>query len=463
MRIKLDAKQRSFTRIAVWTFTVCLLITVAVWRFDTISSIFKNLLSVMAPLIIGLIMAYLLSPMVNWFDKKYAKLTDRKKPHPRLKRTLSVSTTMLIVVAVIVGLVAAILPELISSIKNLITNLPDYLRNVTDWITKRVSGLEHSHPQLYSRLMSIWNSAQDSVTNLAHQYEPKLDSIISGGGDVLSIVTTSAISVVTWVTNFLIGMITSIYLLYNKERYLAQVRKLLYATLPEKGVHKFLRIGSHVSYTFMHFLSGKTLDSVIIGLLCFIGLTIIGTPYVTLISIIIGVTNIIPFFGPIIGAIPSGFLILISDPGKVIPFVIFIIILQQFDGNILGPTILGDSLGLPMFWILFAIIVGGGMFGFIGMVVFVPLFAAIYALLSDFLKERLDKKGLPIEDESYMTNEIHYADKPDQIVGDKTLKEKPEMKDSGDDSPDQPPQEPQTEVSAEPPQEEETRDETNDQ
>ena len=185
---------------------------------------------------------------------------------------------------------------------------------------------------------------------------------------------------------------------------------VLYATLPQERVHGFLRIGSHVSYTFMHFFSGKTLDSILIALLCFIGMTILKMPYITLISITVGVTNIIPFFGPIIGAVPSALLILLSEPRKVIPFVIFILVLQQFDGNFLGPKILGDSLGLPMFWILFAITIGGGMFGFIGMVAFVPLFAAVYALFSDFLSDRLHKKGLPKDTECYMTDDIHYAE-----------------------------------------------------
>ncbi|MBP0966362.1 MAG: AI-2E family transporter, partial [Oscillospiraceae bacterium] len=148
---------------------------------------------------------------------------------------------------------------------------------------------------------------------------------------------------------------------------------------------------------------------ILIGLLCFIGMTILKMPYITLISILIGVTNIIPFFGPIIGAVPSALLILLSEPRKVIPFVIFILVLQQFDGNFLGPKILGDSLGLPMFWILFAITIGGGMFGFGGMVAFVPLFAAVYTLFSDFLSGQLHKKGLPPDTECYMTNEIHFS------------------------------------------------------
>ena len=411
MRIRMDDRQRSIAKAAVWTFTICLLIGIAVWRFSSLTRIAGETVSVLAPIIIGLILAYLLSPLMGWIEKKVAFFSDRRKPHPRVKRVISVSLTMLIVVAAVIGLVAAIVPELISSIKNLLVSLPDYLTSITNWINRRVAGLKDTQPQVYSALMAIWDNAQNSVNDFAHQFEPKLDSIISGGGDFLSLVTSSAVSIVTWAKNILIGLILAIYLLYNKERYLAQARKMLYALLPEEKVHSFLRIGSHVSYTFMHFLSGKTVDSLIIGLLCFIGLTILNTPYAALISIIVGVTNIIPFFGPFIGAIPSGVLILLTEPGKVIPFAIFILILQQFDGNILGPKILGDSLGLPMFWILSAIVIGGGMFGFVGMVAFVPLFAAMYTLFSDFLASRLSKKGLPSEIDSYLTNEIHFADK----------------------------------------------------
>ena len=162
----------------------------------------------------------------------------------------------------------------------------------------------------------------------------------------------------------------------------------------------------------MHFISGKSLDSLIIGILCFIGLTIMDMPYVALISLVVGVTNIIPFFGPFIGAIPSAFLVLIAEPSKLIPFVIFILVLQQFDGNFLGPKILGDSLGLPTFWVLFAIFIGGGLFGFIGMVAFVPLFAALYTFTKEFLAERLSRKGMPCDTESYMSGELVYAETP---------------------------------------------------
>ncbi|MBQ9905854.1 MAG: AI-2E family transporter [Oscillospiraceae bacterium] len=412
MKVHMDDRQRSIAKTAVWIFSVCLTIGIAVWRWSSLVEIFRKILSVMAPVLVGLVLAYLMSPLQNWLEIRIGRFTDKNKPHPRLKRALSVTGAILVLLIAIFGLVAAIVPELISSIKNLLVSLPEYLTNMTDWINAHIASLKDDQPQLYSVLTNIWDTALNSANNFADQFEPKLDSIASGGADVISTLTSGAVSVFKWLTNFLLGIIITIYLLYNKETYLAQARKLLYAVLPEKNVHTFLEIGSHVSYKFMHFLSGKTLDSMIIGLLCFTGMTILNMPYTTLISILVGVTNIIPFFGPIIGAVPSALLILLSEPRKLIPFVIFILVLQQFDGNFLGPKILGESLGLPMFWTLFAITVGGGIFGFVGMVAFVPIFAAVYTLFSDFLSEQLHKKGLPADTANYMTNEIHYASPP---------------------------------------------------
>ena len=417
MKVRMDEHQRAIAKTAVWIFTVCMLIGIAVWRWTALIGVLRRILGVLAPIIIGLVMAYLLNPLMMWIEKQFTKLFERKKPHPTLRRVISVTLTFMILVAAIVGLVMAIVPELINSIKNLIVNMPGYLTSVGAWMERNIAGLETDQPQLYSALMSFWNNAESNLSTFAEQLAPKLDSIASGGADIISQITSGAVSIVSSVLDFLLGLIMSIYLLYNKEHYQAQARKVLYALFPQEKTHAALHIGAHVSYTFMHFLSGKTLDSLIIGLLCFIGLTILKMPYVTLISIVVGVTNIIPFFGPIIGAVPTGLLVLLTEPKKVIPFVIFILLLQQFDGNILGPKILGDSLGMPMFWTLFAITVGGGLFGFIGMVAFIPLFAALYAFLSEFFTDRLEKKGLPSDTESYMTNKIHFAETPEQPPG----------------------------------------------
>ncbi len=413
MKIRIDEKHKETARTAILVFTVCLLIGICLWRLAEVREFLNKILGIFAPILWGLALAYLLSPIQVWMETRLGRLIERKKPHPKLKRALSSFCTLLVLVLVLFGLIAAIIPELYSSIKNLLTHLPEYMTNVGNWIEVRIAGLEEEQPQMYSALNSLWNSVLNGIMNYTDQFEPKLDSLASGGADLISSLTSGAFSVLNAVLDFLLGIIFALYLLVQKERYQAQMRKFLYALLPEAHVHKFLKAGSHVSHTFMHFFSGKLVDSLVIGLLCFIGLTLLNMPYAALISIFIGVTNIIPFFGPFIGAIPSGLLILLSEPKKVIPFAIFILVLQQFDGNILGPKILGDSLGLPMFWVLFAITVGGGLFGFVGMVAFIPLFAALYTFLSDFLADKLEKKGLPQSTGSYYSNELHTANPPD--------------------------------------------------
>lgn len=442
MKVRMDDRQRGIAKTAVWIFSICLLIGIAVWRWSALMNLLGGVISVLTPVILGLVIAYLLNPLEVWIEKRLGKLTDRKKAHPRIRRGIAVALTLLILFLAIFGLVAAIVPELIRSVKNLLSNMPGYLTSMGAWFERHIAKLETNQPQVYSILKDAWTNAQSALSDFTGQFAPKIDSIASGGADFLSVLTSSAISIVNAVTNFFLGTIIAVYLLYNKEHYQAQARKFLYALFPEGRTHSFLRVGSHVSYTFMHFLSGKTLDSLIIGLLCFIGMTILRMPYITLISILVGVTNIIPFFGPFIGAIPSGLLILLSEPGKVIPFAIFILALQQFDGNILGPKILGDSLGLPMFWTLFAIVVGGGLFGFIGMVAFIPLFAALYTFLSDFLAARLNKKGLPSDTESYMTNKIHRAAKPEQQSAQSTPDSKEQETAAADAAPPAPEQHP---------------------
>lgn len=411
MKIHITEKQKSVAICTVWVFFTCLLLTIIVWRFSSLVAIAEKVIHVLSPVIWGLVFAYLLSPLQNWIEKQLAKLTDRKKEHPVLKRVCAVTITILLFLAALAGIIAMLLPELIESVRTLFNNLPDYLKNMGEWVFSHIAGLKETQPQIYDSIISGLQSLQDKLVGFVTEFEPKVDSLISGANFITTL-TSSAYAFFNGIMNFLLGIMVAIYLLYNKERYLAQIKKILYALFPQHRVHSALRIGSRVSYTFMHFISGKSLDSLIIGILCFIGLTIMDMPYVALISLVVGVTNIIPFFGPFIGAVPSAFLVLIAEPSKLIPFVIFILVLQQFDGNFLGPKILGDSLGLPTFWVLFAIFIGGGLFGFIGMVAFVPLFAALYTFTKEFLAERLSRKGMPCDTESYMSGELVYAETP---------------------------------------------------
>ena len=223
----------------------------------------------------------------------------------------------------------------------------------------------------------------------------------------MSSLTEGVIGVVNGLIDVLIGFIVAIYLLFGKEKFLGQGRKIVYAFNTPRRANIILHLAAKTNKTFSGFIIGKLIDSAIIGVLCFIGLSILKMPYTLLVSVIVGVTNVIPVFGPYIGAIPSTILILLVDPMKGLYFVIFIFLLQQLDGNVIGPMILGDSTGLSAFWVMFAILIGGGLFGLVGMIVGVPTFAVIYYIIKMLIQQKLEQKKLPIETENY--NEKNYV------------------------------------------------------
>ncbi len=415
MKLQLNEKQRSIGVMIIWVFTICLLIGIGIWRFSALTAVLKKIISVLAPIIWGLVIAYLLNPLMKWAEKVFAKFIEKKKKHPVLLRASAVAFSILVLLLVLVGMVAMLLPELYSSLKSLMTSFPDYMTSASAWVSNRIAGLKDTQPQIHGLLTNVWNTLQNNLSNFASEFTPKLETL-SGGADLIGTITSGAMTVVNAMKNFLLGIMVAVYLLYHKEEYQAHSKMFLFAFLPEHTVHSMLHYGSHFTRRFSDFLTGKTLDSVIIGMLCFIGMTILRMPYVALISLIVGVTNIIPFFGPFIGAIPSGVLILLSEPSKVIPFAIFILALQQFDGNILGPKILGGTMGLSTFWILFAIFVGGGLFGFVGMVAFVPFVAALSTSVVEKVKENLKEKGLPDEVEDYMEGGRIYDRKPTEKI-----------------------------------------------
>lgn len=241
-------------------------------------------------------------------------------------------------------------------------------------------------------------------------------------------ITTGAINVLSEVFNFLVGCIVSVYMLFGKETFSAQIKKMLYAGMQVERANMVLHITRKSNEIFGGFIIGKIIDSAIIGVLCFIGITILDMPYILLVSVIVGVTNVIPFFGPYIGAIPSTILIALADPLKGLYFLIFIIALQQLDGNVIGPKILGNSTGLSAFWVVFSILLGGGLFGFIGMIIGVPTFAVIYYIVKMVVEEKLKKKKLPPDTEHY--GDVEYLEEDGEFTYLEETKERREDADS---------------------------------
>lgn len=369
-----------------------------------IHSALSKIINILTPIIYGMILAYVMCPVMNHIEYRFMKplfariniKTEKKRKS--LTRGVSVLITMFFFLVVIYALVAMFVSQIVPSVKNLVNNFDTYIANGTNLINK----LLEDNPDISSYVTKI-------VTQFSGGLEDWLNEKVlslSTGGEILKTVSLGVINVIGVLLDWIIGLIISIYLLAGKEKFAGQAKKVLYAICQKDTANAIIRDCRFTHKTFIGFISGKVVDSLIIGLLCFIGTTLLRTPYAALVSVIIGITNIIPFFGPALGAIPSTILIFLVDPMhplNALYFVIFILILQQFDGNILGPKILGDSTGLSGFWVIFAITLFGGAFGIVGMIVGVPIFAVIYAAARHFINSALSKKSMPQQTAAYMS------------------------------------------------------------
>ncbi len=379
---------KKYTTIAVYAIIVIavnVVIVTAIFKFDAILNILGKLLSVMMPIIWGLGLAFLMNPLMVSIERLYQKIVKKPK-RPKLMRAVSVTLAAVIFLGIIVGIFAIVIPEFVNSFNNIVDNFSNLIKNAETWLNK----LFKNYPQIQKFL-------NDQISNFGSdlsKIQPMLQNIVD-----------SAAGVVNVLYNFVLGFIVSIYLLLGKETHIAQTKKILFAKFRKNTADRILHFGTDANLVFSGFITGKLIDSFIIGIICFIGLTIIGMPYNVMISVIVGVTNIIPFFGPLIGAVPSALLIFLSDePKMVIWLILFIFLLQQFDGNILGPKILGGSTGLPAIWVMIALFIGGGLFGFIGMLLGVPTFALIYKLTREHINDKLKRKKMPVDTQYYIDN-----------------------------------------------------------
>ena len=391
---------KKYNTIALYAFLVIaanLLLLVAVFKFSSITRMLKTFLSVLTPVIWGLVMAFLMNPIMVKFENLFKNKVVKNPAKKRFTRACSVIIASLVFLGIVIGCISVVLPELINSIMDIFNNASTIASNVQDWINK----LLKNYPVYAKKATEMLNNFSTDVTGIIEKIQPMLENILSG-----------AWSVITIVKNFALGFIVSIYMLCSKETLLAQIKKMIISITKKSTCEKIMRIASQSNKIFSGFISGKIVDSIIIGLLCFVGLTIMNMPYNIMISVIIGITNVIPFFGPFFGAIPSALLILLVEPRKVILFLIFILCLQQFDGNILGPKILGDSTGLPGFWVLVSLLIGGGLFGFVGMLLAVPVCALLYAFTRQYVESKLRKRKLPVATEYYMEDVEHLYAKP---------------------------------------------------
>lgn len=374
-----------------------LLLFFIIYRINYIVSFLGTVLNIIMPFIYGLVIAYLLNPIINFFEKKvYKRLANKMikgDGKRKFTRVMSLFTTTIIFVGFIVLLFSFFIPELISSLQTFVSNISTYTENTKDILINVFGG-------------------SDSIKNLINDNYSKIsDTIINWVNDgMLSDTITSLgngiFKTFKFLYNFIIGYIIAIYVLVDKEKFKGQTKRLLYSLFDDNKINKLFDNLNYTDKVFMDFFSAKLIDSLIIGVICFVGMLILGMPYALVIAVVVGVTNIIPYFGPFIGAIPSALLILLVSPTKCIPFIIFIFVLQQFDGNILGPKIMGNKTGLSSFWVLFSLLIFGGLFGVVGMIIGVPIFSIIYGFVSRIINERLEEKNLVINDEYDKTEMI---------------------------------------------------------
>lgn len=366
----------------------------------TVQAFFAKLFSVLSPVLYGLGMAYLLAPIVNFLERAILRWRDalaRKRGrairiHKGWLRAASIFLTWAAVLVLLYLLFSMLVPQLVDSITTLVNNLESYYTTIYNWVTDLLS----DNPELTDLLNRYYSEASQWLTT---KLLPGLQTAVTNFTGSL---VTGVWSIVIFAKNFLIGIIVSVYLLAAKEKSTARCCKLLYGVLPEERAKFAMRGFRRMDHIFSGFVRGKLLDSLIIGILCFIGCSILNMPYTPLVSVVVGVTNVIPFFGPFLGAIPCALLILLVSPLKCLYFVIFIFLLQQLDGNVIGPKILGDSTGISSLWVIVAILIGGGFGGVLGMFLGVPIFACLQVLVRWLLNCRLEKKHMPLQAWKYV-------------------------------------------------------------
>lgn len=386
MKIKFNTKYNTIAFYTVVVFAICIVLVLLAFRLGTFIAAIRRIMTAISPVIWGFIIAYIMSPIVRKTEEFLEKKVFHKKKHEKIRRSLSIVTASLIGIALIVGLIAMAVPQIIDSISTLFNNMPDYLNSLYDSIIGFLKKNPEISHQVTEWIEQQFENIEDIILGWITDLRPTFEKYII-------LLKDGLLNFLVGVKDFFLGYIVSVYLLFSKEHFILQFKKLCYALLPKRVYDVLMVKGTHANKIFSDFLVGKALDSFLIGMFCFIILVIFQIPNAMLISFIIGVTNMIPFFGPFIGAIPSALLVLLTSPGKTILFVIIILVLQQFDGNILGPKILGNKLNLPTFWIMFSIFFFGNLFGFIGMLAGVPIFAVIYTLTKEFVDERIRLKN----------------------------------------------------------------------
>jgi predicted PurR-regulated permease PerM len=368
----------------------------------------SSILSVLSPFIIGLVLTFFLVPPVKFVERQFSRLACFKS-HYQLTNLLSILISYVVIFGIVIIVLVYVMPQVFAGLSTLLTLLIDALQSLynnlepllADWDESSWSSLI-SGKALRESLGGILTSLTANLEGIAGTVFPKLYQTIS--------------SIAAGSLNTLVGLIVSIYLIADRKNVAYSGKRALYAFFKKERATQILNLAQEILTIFRRFFVGKIVDSLIIGILCYILMKILGLPYAELISVIVGITNVIPFFGPFIGAIPSILIILMSSPMEALIFAVLILALQQLDGNVIGPAILGNSLGLKPIWIVFSVTVGGGLFGLVGMIAGVPAFTVIYTLFKRYVSRRLQTKNLNTPEQLQEAESSRQQDQPSQEI-----------------------------------------------
>ncbi len=386
-----------------------------IFQWNSVGKAFNMLVIILKPFIYGAVIAYLLAPICNFFEKYIKKALlhlwkepiekdkkkevvqqqKRKKYINKLSNILGLISAFILTFVLIIGLVALVIPQINTSMIK-ISGLMEHIPDILDDLYIKIQQLLEQYPEIERNVLTAYNEVAQYIEKWVR------NDLLPNWSILIGNVSSGVIGFANILKNLFIGIIAAIYFLSSKNIFLAQIKKVIYSLFGAKNGNRIVEEARYTHKVFGGFIIGKLIDSFIIGVICFIVMWIFKLPYAVLVSVIVGVTNVIPFFGPYIGAIPSAILILLVSPMQCLQFIIIVVVLQQFDGNILGPKILGESTGLTGFWVLFSIMVFGSWLGFLGMLIGVPVFAIIYNTIRRLTNTRLKKKGLSTVTDDYV-------------------------------------------------------------
>lgn len=392
MKIKLDKQYLKYSLYAFLTIALSILFYLSLGNLGTfmqwITIQFARIRNILSSVIIAISIAYILNPGVRWFETNVYNKIEKIRSTRKLARILSIVTVYLFLFSLITMVVGFVAPQIGTSIADISRRVPEYINSTVDIVD-----------ELSNRWSDELNAA-NNIYDITGYIEKHINEIFTNAKDILDYVLNNLIlgvmNITSGILDFIMGIIISFYLLGDKESFKRSTERILYAIFEEKTAIKIKDLAREADSIFGKFVLGKSIDSLIIGIICFVGLTILKIRYALLISVIIGITNMIPYFGPFIGAVPAVIITFFDSPMKAFWVILFVLLLQQFDGLYLGPKILGDSVGLSPFWIIFSIVLGGGLYGVLGMFLGVPVIAIVITFFNRLIDWQLERKKVKI-------------------------------------------------------------------